>query len=365
MSSVSAPFSDITGIAGIVAPPIRAVTARKLLEDFKPIESIIDGLPIARGGLTLLTARTGHGKTTIATLLEISLCRGLPIAGRESTRGSVLVLAGENPDDYTMHLAATLQELGLTGDDLCEEKGTLLIVPGVFNIDVHFDYLRREASGTRLVAVIVDTSAAFYLADEENDNVAMRRHASMLRELTRLPGSPAVIVLCHPTKNATQDGLLPRGGGSFTAEVDANLTLWKDDNTNVVTLHWHGKIRGPSFDPIRFELAAVELAGFKDCRGKAIFSSVARHIPDQRAEQIENREINDQDRLLSALRRFPGASVSDLARDCGWVNDSGEPLKTKTDRRLKTLEGLRLAERDRKGKWKLTNAGQKDADALP
>ena len=47
-----------------------------------------------------------------------------------------------------------------------------------------------RASGAKLVAVIVDTSAAFYMADEENDNVSMRRHASMLRELTRLPEHP-------------------------------------------------------------------------------------------------------------------------------------------------------------------------------
>ena len=346
-------------------PPIRALTARKLLDGFKPIESIVDGLPIARGGLTLLTARTGHGKTTFATLLELALCRGKPFAGREVTRGSVLVLAGENPDDYSMHLAATLQDTGVSPSDLESSAGCLLVVPGIFSIDFEIDALRQETrGGDGLVAVIVDTSAAFFSSDEENDNVAMKRHASVLRLLTTLPGSPAVIVLCHPTKNAAQDALLPRGGGSFTAEADANLTLWKDES-NVVTLSWHGKIRGPSFDPIRFELASVELAGFQDCRGKPIHSSVVRHVPDARADMLQAREVNDQDRLLIALRKTPEASVSDLARDTGMVDGAGKPLKSKADRRLKSLEQLALAERNRHGKWKLTPKGQKDADALP
>ena len=39
--------------------------------------------------------------------------------------------------------------------------------------------------------------------------------ASMLRELTTLPGRPTVFVLCHPTKTAQREGLLPRGGGAF------------------------------------------------------------------------------------------------------------------------------------------------------
>ena len=150
------PFDD-------VPPPIRAITARKLLDDLKPIESIVDGLPIPRGGVTSFTARTGAGKTTLATQLEIAFTRGLPFAGREVTRGSVLVLAGENPDDYAMHLAATLQDLGVSADDVTGEKGSLLIVPGVFDIGAQFDYLRRECSGAELVAVIVDTSAAFYV----------------------------------------------------------------------------------------------------------------------------------------------------------------------------------------------------------
>jgi hypothetical protein len=349
-------------------PRLTIVSAWTLLRDFKPIESIVDGLPMPRGGLVCITAPTGHGKTTLSALLQAALCRGLPFAGREVTRGSVLVLAGENPDDYTMHLAATTQDLGLKGEDLAQfpPMGQLLVVPGTFQFLDEVDYLADYLSITcadGLVAVFVDTSAAFFSGDDENDNAAMRRHASALRELCNLPGRPTVFVLCHPTKNAGPDNLVPRGGGAFLAEVDVNLTLWKDE-AGIVTLH-HGKSRGPGFDPIRFELASIELEGMKDARGRPIFSVAGRHLAEERAEQIAAKAGNDQDVLLVAMQRRPGASLRELAAQCGWTTGMGKPQVGRTDRTLKELGRGGHVEQDRKGTWRLTPKGQKEADRLP
>jgi len=352
--------------AAFPAPP-QIVSALSLLKNFKPIESIIDGLPVGRGGLVAITGPTGSGKTTICTALEVALCRNLAFAGREVTQGSVLVLAGENPDDYTMHLAATAQELGIDGADLSRPKpmGSLMVVPGTFSIDYEIEYLTIEMQkfGTELVAIFVDTSAAFYGADDENDNVAMRRHASSLRELTTLPGNPTVFVLCHPTKAANRDNLLPRGGGAFLAEIDANLTLWKDDS-GIVTLHWAGKIRGPSFDPIQFEMVPVELAGYVDCRGRKITSVAARHVPAERAEQIVAKQLDDEDVLLVAMQRKPGGSIRDLAMQCGWTTGVGKPQSSRVERVLKALAGLGLVDQDRKRRWRLSVKGTKEADKL-
>ena len=68
---------------------------------------------MGRGASVRLTSKTGAGKTTTATALQVALARGVPFAGRETTMGAVLALAGENPDDYSMHLMATLQDQGL------------------------------------------------------------------------------------------------------------------------------------------------------------------------------------------------------------------------------------------------------------
>lgn len=347
---------------------LRIVPAFTLLQSFKPIESIIDGLPVGRGALVALTGPTGSGKTTLGTDLQIALCRGQHVAGREVTQGSVLVLAGESPHDYTMHLAAALQAKGLTGADLSRPPpfGELLVIPGTFAIDFELGHLRERIAdlGTKLVAVFVDTSAAFYNADDENDNVAMRRHASTLRDITTLPGNPTVFVLCHPTKSAQRDNLLPRGGGAFLAEIDSNLTLFKDD-AGIVTLHHAGKIRGPSFDPIRFELVQVELEGHKDCRGRPIFSTAAKHLPDDRAEQIEAKAMDDENRILVAMQRKPGGSVADLAMAAGMTTGTGTPQKSRVHRLLRTLAEQGLAKKNRAGAWHLTTKGSKEADELP
>lgn len=94
------------------------LSARALLSNFKPLETVIDGVPTPRGGLVAVTGPTGAGKTTLMSLMQVCFCRGRQFAGRDVTQGSVLVLAGENPDDYTMHLAATVQDLGLDAADL-------------------------------------------------------------------------------------------------------------------------------------------------------------------------------------------------------------------------------------------------------
>ena len=51
-----------------------------------------------------------------------------------------------------------------------------------------------------------------------------------------------------------KENLLPRGGSAFVNEVDGNLSLWSDDNGRTTQLHWFGKLRGPGFEPIDFEL---------------------------------------------------------------------------------------------------------------
>ena len=46
-----------------------------------------------------------------------------------------------------------------------------------------------------------------------------------------------MLVLCHPPRNAGDENLQPRGGGSYVAEMDGNLTVTKDD----MAVELHGK----------------------------------------------------------------------------------------------------------------------------
>jgi hypothetical protein len=341
---------------------LAALRGSEFIHSFQPPDPLFDAVPATgRGRLIAITGRTGDGKTTVATLMQVNVATGTAFAGRDVPRGKVLVLCGENPDDYNLHLIATMHDLGCEPVDLDD----ILVVPSRFHIDQEFDRIVEllEEFGD-VTAVFVDTSAAFYFGDDENGNVDQYLHASRLRRLTTLPGKPVVFVLCHPTKNADKTELLPRGGGAFLAEIDANLTVWRDE-AGIVTLHWCGKMRGPNFEPIRFELKGVELTDYCDAKGRPTPSVVARYVPDERAEQMQAKELDDEDRLLIAMQRKPGASVRELAMACGWTSGAGKPMASRVDRKLRSLKDHGLVGQERGGRWRLTAKGQKEADGLP
>ena len=162
-------------------------------------------------------------------------------------------------------------------------KDELFFVAGTFDVDQMHARLNAEAERLGGVdLVVVDTSAAYFLQDNENDNAQMGSHARMLRRLTTLPGGPCVLVLCHPIKNAQEPSqLLPRGGGAFLAEMDGNLTIWKKEGGQIEL--WHNKMRGPGFEPLTFKLETISCDRLIDTKGRNI--PTVRAVPMNAAEE--------------------------------------------------------------------------------
>jgi len=350
-------------LAGAAEPPKpepkgpRITPGDEFLRAFRVPEPLIDGI-VPRGQLYAMTAPTGHGKTAIATLMQLCIATGKPFAGREVEAGRVLVLAGENPDDYALRLLATAQALGMKPQDLAG----IGVIAGAFAIGPAYDDLAAQIREP-LAAVFVDTSAAFFDGDDENANPAMRQHASNLRRLCELPGRPAAIVLCHPTKHATKENLLPRGGGAFLAEIDGNLSAWREDR--LVTLHWAGKLRGPGFEPLTFELQSEVLAVF-DSKGRNVSSVAAVPANLERAEAIASAVVSDENALLRTMLSQPAASIAELASGAGFVYGMGRlPNKGHTHRLLQRLEHQGLVAKGRAGVWKLTQKGKTEAGEVP
>ena len=145
--------------------------------------------------------------------------------------------------------------------------------------------------------MIVDTSAAYFLGNEELSNTQMGGHARMLRSLATLPGGPCVLVLCHPIKHASEPShLLPRGGGAFLAEVDGNLTCWKTDD--MIELHWN-KMRGPGFEPITFKLETIKTPNLTDARGRELPTVRAVVVSQSEEDRQGGRMRDDEDRVLT------------------------------------------------------------------
>lgn len=327
------------------------LTAAEFVAGFTPPAYLVDGI-LQRGYLYSLTARTGHGKTALAMYMAQCIARGLPMHGREVKSGTVLLLAGENPDDIRARLLVLADAYGFAAESL-----KMRFVAGVINIEAQLPVIEAAAKGIDdLVLVIVDTAAAYFLGDDANSNALQGGYARLLRRLTFLPGKPAVLVNCHPIKNATQDNLLPMGGSAFVNEVDGNLTLWADGEKQIV-LHWLGKFRGPEFEPVAFEIRTAESARVRDAEGRLMPSVIAVPIAESSVEAGEARIETDENRVLEIMAANEDISFASIAIKAGFVNE-GRPSKPKVQRIMRALLAYGFVTQFRNKKYRITKKGE-------
>jgi hypothetical protein len=339
-------------------------SSAQFIDGFVPPDYLLDGV-LQRGFIYSNTGRTGSGKTAIVMLISACTALAKEIGSREMQHGRVLNFAGENPDDIRMRWIAMSQHL-----DFDPKQIEVYFIPGRFKISEMATRIEQEAKAHGPFAlVVVDTSAAYFEGDDENNNVQAGVHARRLRELTELPGKPTVIVNCHPTKNATDDNLLPRGGGAFIAEMDGNLTTINRDSA--AELHWQGKFRGPDFAPMSFQLKTVTHEGLKDSKGRLIPTVIASYLSHEAQEQIAAATRTKEDEVLAAIAADGKGSLRDLARSLGWAIRSGEPNHMAVKRAVESLQRAKLVTLERgkpilseKGKQAISNVTAKAAKTV-
>ena len=299
--------------------------------------------------------------------LAAHVSEGSPLGDAAVTKGRVLYLAGENPDDIRMRWILLLEQMGLD-----ENNTEVDFVDGQFKIAEIPEHILAAAAEHEYVLVIVDTSVAFSQSVDENDNVEQLKHAQALRNLIDvLPGGPTILVCCHPPKNASDDNLQPRGGGAVIAEFDGNLTCKRTDTVTVV--HHQGKFRGPDFAPLHFTLEGQTAARLKDSQGRQIWSVFAKPASEQDQENISKALEEDFAAVMATIRDEPGISIAGIAIRRGWLNKQSKPDRSKAQRRIRALEVKKWIERDgehleltAKGRDRLTKIeGRKSKGAAP
>ncbi len=335
--------------AGALLRPLDA-----FLATLKPVEWLVDGL-LARGDVTVNTGPTNHGKTAVGLSIMVLSSAGRPLLRHRCRPVRWAVLCGENPSGFGARLVATCQALEVPLERVLP---AVQILDRALPLGAATDKLCVELDAFGADAVLIETSAAYFGGDDENNNVQAREHAAAMRRLT-LGKSKARTVLAstHPVGNATRDNLVPRGGSAFLNEIDNNLTTWNDGGT--LTLHWHRKLRQADFNPIAFELVtqSVTVAGIE------VSTVAAVPINDQRAAEQERARTEDENRVLYELLHHPHASLADWARGAGMLFTTGEPAKSRVQRVLGRLQDDRLVRRYR-GRWVLTADGKDEAKGI-
>jgi hypothetical protein len=317
-------------------PPSRVIGAGTFMRTYAPISYTIDGqLP--------------SGFLTFAQILTLAVSMNRPnIIGAEVEPGRVAYVTLENPIDFKMKLAVGCHVHNITFNDI---EPRLAIIEGRDTPEQIIDGLRldAEANGS-FQHVNIDTLQAGFAAaggGKFNDNEAILSYVMRLRALTGLPGQPSVLVLCHPTKNATEDDLQPYGGGATVNELDGNLTLWK---ASQIKLHHTDKLRGPTFEPKYFRIEKCSCPDIVDNKGRQILLPVMRPITETDAEERKTQEGNVELALLKTMIENEEGTQRDWAFKIGKGQSSVGFL-------LKKLEKDKYVSASF-GKWHITTKGR-------
>jgi len=171
--------------APFVAPPPRTtliVPSTTFIANFVPPDYLVDGW-LQRRFIYSFTGLTGTGKTAIALRLTAHVAFGLPLGAREVEQGKVLYLAGENPDDVRMRWIKLCEEMGLgaTTDAVFWREGTMLLS----NSNLWQLLIQDCRVAGPFALVVIDTAAAYYTGQDENDNVQAGSYARLLRQFTK------------------------------------------------------------------------------------------------------------------------------------------------------------------------------------
>jgi hypothetical protein len=329
-------------------------SAGEFVADFEAPEYLIDGV-LQRRYFYSLTAQTGVGKTAIALRWAAHVVTGRPLGLTEVEKGAVLYFAGENPTDVQARWIGLARAMGIEA-----AHPNMHFLVGAMDLSQVAARIETEvlAKQLNLALIVIDTAAAYNFGDDENSNTQAGKYARLLRCLTKAPGGPCVVVLCHPTKNAGDDELQPRGGGAFLAEVDGNMGVQKANGTLAVSPQ--GKFRGSLEWVLRYELEVVrDHPMLRDVKGRFIPTVVARPVADGVAAAMDIRAGADTEAMLAAVCSAPASRATDLAKALGWTYGAKrEPNVNKANRALKLLANDKLAV-DKLGYWKATAAGEK------
>jgi hypothetical protein len=351
------------GFCALIRPAVsNAVTSEEFVEGFTPPDYLIDGF-LQRQFIYALTGQTGSGKTAIALFIAYCVAKGRALGAREVQAGRVIVFAGENLDDVRQRWIAMAELF-----DFDVKTIDVHFVDGVVSLKTVGNFIRKEIEDSGpATLIIVDTSAACFEGINENDNTEVGTYARRLRKLTKMPGGPTVLVNCHPTKNAGDNNLLPRGGGAHLAEIDGNLTCTHNDA--VISISTQGKFRGAEFKPLTFETRTATAERLKDSRGRSIWTVYADELADTEVEKRKAKGQEDEDKvLILMLKAKTPPSRAEIAMHCGCVYATGDPNKSKATRILEKLEKEGFVKKERGESYQLTEKGKraaKEAEDVP
>ena len=85
---------------------------------------------------------------------------------------------------------------------------------------------------------------------------------------------------------------------------------------------------------------------------------IAEPMSEEAVVDHVKQTLANEDAVLLAIRDHPDWSLSQIARQVGWVGEDDNPEKWRVHRHVRSLAGDKLVEQLRGGRWKLTSKGE-------
>lgn len=193
------------------------ILRRELLETPRRRFIIPGVLPV---GTSFWYGDNSVGKTGLAIRTAVALSTGLQWAGRETSPGSVLYVAGEDYPGVTERLSAAIEYLGLSPDDLpisvmqCPDKG--LVDNGArAEIGAEANALARE-TGLPMALFVLDTLATCFGDENQDDATAAGKFMKNAEKLAR--DFECAFITVHHTGHRGKE---MRGSSVFRKAADA------------------------------------------------------------------------------------------------------------------------------------------------
>lgn len=243
-----------------------------------PPALVKDTLP--KDGIAIIGGQSGAGKTFIVCNLAVALASEAPFFGRRvKERVGVAILAAEGaatlPSRMKVAAEAVVESDRLpiahtpTGLNLLDKKVVVRVIKHLQEVDERF----RNDFGVRLGAIFIDTLAAAFDLEDENNNAEASK---AIRRMRSIGGAVnAVVVGVHHYGKDKTTGL--RGASAWRAGADAIISVLadRDELTGQVSNRSLAlaKSRAGEEGPIApFELKGVLIG--KDEDGDAVTSCV-------------------------------------------------------------------------------------------
>ncbi|WP_319546842.1 AAA family ATPase [Ruegeria conchae] len=289
--------------------PLGVQSLSDFIDSTQPRKSIVKPLGWYRQTVNTVTANPNGGKTAIALEVAFALALGEVFQGRQLEPMPVLYFAGENFSDVRARVVLMCLERGIDPKNV-----PIDIRKGGFSFADHAKkvlfYTRQKEYGL----IVVDTLAAHFGGDSENDNTQMQRYFDSFGKIANGPGIPAVVVLAHPSaegaKLEPQRRLMemrPRGASSSLGAIDSNLNVAVLPG-GIVQAHLH-KRRSKPVPDVYFRLKPLRDPSVVDGDGDLEESVRAEPITQAQA-QFAADDLGT--RILKEIQKDAAVSVRGL-----------------------------------------------------